>query len=138
MEKNIGRLVKKASNQLGREFDQFAKPYDLTGTQMSIIDFLSHDWKEEYFQQDIEKEFNIQRSTTTVLLQRMEKKELIYRQVSQKDARQKSVHLTQKAQDLVAECRSYFQLQEKELEERFSEDEIAIFEKILDYYVKKK
>lgn len=138
MEKNIGRLVKKASNQLGREFDQFAKPYDLTGTQMSIIDFISYGLKEEYFQQDIEKEFNIQRSTTTVLLQRMEKKELIYRQVSQKDARQKSVHLTQKAQDLVAECRSYFQLQEKELEERFSEDEIAIFEKILDYYVKKK
>ena len=137
MEKNIGRLVKKASNQLGREFDQFAKPFDLTGMQMSIIDFISYGLKEEYFQQDIEKEFNIQRSTTTVLLQRMEKKELIYRQVSQKDARQKSVHLTQKAQDLVAECRSYFQLQEKELEERFSEDEIAIFEKILDYYVKK-
>ena len=41
MEKNIGRLVKKASNQLGREFDQFAKPFDLTGMQMSIIDFLS-------------------------------------------------------------------------------------------------
>ena len=138
MEKNIGRLVKKASNQLGREFDQFAKPFDLTGMQMSIIDFISYGLKEEYFQQDIEKEFNIQRSTTTVLLQRMEKKELIYRQVSQKDARQKSVHLTQKAQDLVAECSSYFQLQEKELEERFSEDEIAIFEKILDYYVKKK
>ncbi|WP_302852376.1 MarR family winged helix-turn-helix transcriptional regulator [uncultured Streptococcus sp.] len=138
MEKNIGRLVKKASNQLGREFDQFAKPFDLTGMQMSIIDFISYGLKEEYFQQDIEKEFNIQRSTTTALLQRMEKKELIYRQVSQKDARQKSVHLTQKAQDLVAECRSYFQLQEKELEERFSEDEIAIFEKILDYYVKKK
>ena len=138
MEKNIGRLVKKASNQLGREFDQFAKPFDLTGMQMSIIDFISYGLKEEYFQQDIEKEFNIQRSTTTVLLQRMEKKELIYRQVSQKDARQKSVHLTQKAQDLVEECRSYFQLQEKELEERFSEDEIAIFEKILDYYVKKK
>ena len=138
MEKNIGRLVKKASNQLGREFDQFAKPFDLTGMQMSIIDFISYGLKEEYFQQDIEKEFNIQRSTTTVLLQRMEKKELIYRQVSQKDARQKSEHLTQKAQDLVAECRSYFQLQEKELEERFSEDEIAIFEKILDYYVKKK
>ena len=128
MEKKIGRLVKKACNQLGREFDQFAKPFDLTGMQMSIIDFISYGLKEEYFQQDIEKEFNIQRSTTTVLLQRMEKKELIYRQVSQKDARQKSVHLTQKAQDLVAECRSYFQLQ----------DEIAIFEKILDYYVKKK
>lgn len=41
---------------------------------MSIIDFISYGLKEEYFQQDIEKEFNIQRSTTTVLLQRMEKK----------------------------------------------------------------
>ena len=77
MEKNIGRLVKKASNQLGREFDQFAKPFDLTGMQMSIIDFISYGLKEEYFQQDIEKEFNIQRSTTTVLLQRIYKKEAL-------------------------------------------------------------
>ena len=138
MEKNIGRLVKKASNQLGREIDQFAKPFDLTGMQMSIIDFLSQGVKEEYFQQDIEKEFNIQRSTTTVLLQRMEKKVLIYRQVSQQDARQKSVYLTEKAQGLVEECRSYFRNQERELEKNFSEEDIAIFEKILKYYMKEK
>lgn len=138
MEKNIGRLLKKASNQLGREFDQFAKPFDLTGTQMSIIDFLSHEEKEEYFQQDIEREFNIQRSTTTVLLQRMEKKDLIYRQVSQKDARQKSVHLTEKARNLAQKCRAYFSSQEKELEEHFPADEIEIFEKILHYYMREK
>lgn len=138
MEKNIGRLLKKASNQLGREFDQFAKPFDLTGTQMSIIDFLSHEEKEEYFQQDIEREFNIQRSTTTVLLQRMEKKDLIYRQVSQKDARQKSVHLTEKSRNLAQECRAYFSSQEKELEEHFQADEIEIFEKILHYYMREK
>ena len=40
MARNIGRMVKIAGNQLSREFDQFAKPYDLTGMQMSIIDFL--------------------------------------------------------------------------------------------------
>lgn len=105
---------------------------------MSIIDFLSQGVKEEYFQQDIEKEFNIQRSTTTVLLQRMEKKVLIYRQVSQQDARQKSVYLTEKAQGLVEECRSYFRNQERELEKNFSEEDIAIFEKILKYYMKEK
>ena len=138
MEKNIGRLIKKASNQLGREFDQFAKPFDLTGMQMSIIDFLSQGIKEEYFQQDIEKEFNIQRSTTTVLLQRMEKKALIYRQVSQQDGRQKSVHLTEKAQGLVEKCRSYFKNQEKELAKHFSEEDIAVFEKMLQYYMKEK
>ena len=125
MEKNIGRMVKIASNQLSREFDKFAKPYDLTGTQMSIIDFLSHDWKEEYFQQDIEKEFNIQRSTTTVLLQRM-------------DARKKSVHLTEKALALVDACQDYFVSKNAELENQFTEEEIAIFEKILHYYIKEK
>ena len=138
LDRNIGRMVKIAGNQLSREFDQFAKPYDLTGMQMSIIDFLSHDWKEEYFQQDIEKEFNVQRSTTTVLLQRMEKKGLIYRQVSEKDARQKSVHLTEKAMSLVDACQSYFASKETELENQFSEDEIAVFEKILRYYMKEK
>lgn len=138
MDRNIGRMVKIAGNQLSREFDQFAKPYDLTGTQMSIIDFLSHDWKEEYFQQDIEKEFNIQRSTTTVLLQRMEKKGLIYRQVSEKDARQKSVHLTEKSEALVDACQTYFASKEATLESLFSEEEIAVFEKILRYYMKEK
>ena len=138
MEKNIGCMVKIASNQLSREFDKFAKPYDLTGTQMSITDFLSHDWKEEYFQQDIEKEFNIQRSTTTVLLQRMEKKGLIYRQSSKKDARKKSVHLTEKALALVDACQDYFVSKNAELENQFIEEEIAIFEKILRYYIKEK
>lgn len=105
---------------------------------MSIIDFLSHDWKEEYFQQDIEKEFNIQRSTTTVLLQRMEKKGLIYRQSSKKDARKKSVHLTEKALALVDACQDYFVSKNAELENQFTEEEIAIFEKILHYYIKEK
>ena len=105
---------------------------------MSIIDFLSHDWKEEYFQQDIEKEFNIQRSTTTVLLQRMEKKGLIYRQSSKKDARKKSVHLTEKALALVDACQDYFVSKNAELENQFIEEEIAIFEKILRYYIKEK
>ena len=116
MEKNIGRMVKIASNQLSREFDKFAKPYDLTGTQ----------------------EFNIQRSTTTVLLQRMEKKGLIYRQSSKKDARKKSVHLTEKALALVDACQDYFVSKNAELENQFTEEEIAIFEKILHYYIKEK
>ena len=136
MEKNTGRLLKQASNQLGRQFDKFAKQYELTGTQMSIIDFLSHKEKSAYFQQDIEKEFNIQRSTTTVLLQRMKKKELIYRKTSQKDARQKSVHLTCKALSLAKECQQYFKKQEKKLAQQFLEEECAIFEKILLFYIK--
>lgn len=62
MEKNIGRMVKIASNQLSREFDKFAKPYDLTGTQMSIIDFLSMIGKKNIFNKILKKSliFNVQ------------------------------------------------------------------------------
>lgn len=135
MGRNVGRLVKKASNQLGRQFDQFAKAYDLTGMQMAIIDFLSYAEDKEYWQRDIEREFNIQRSTTTVLLQRMEKKQLIYRQVSQADARQKSVHLTFKAESLAKECQNYFQQADNRLEQLFSTQEIDACMEILYYYM---
>lgn len=55
MEKNTGRLLKQASNQLGRQFDKFAKQYELTGTQMSIIDFLSHKEKVLIFNRILKK-----------------------------------------------------------------------------------
>lgn len=56
---------------------------------MSIIDYLSRHSNADILQKDIENEFNIQRSTTTVLLQRMERKQLLFRTPSTIDARQK-------------------------------------------------
>lgn len=77
----IGRLLKVASNQMSREFDNFAAQLDLTGQQMSILDFLGNqseeDSEKEISQTMIELEFNIRRSTTTEILQRMEKRQLI-------------------------------------------------------------
>ena len=86
---HFGGLLKQANNNMLRHLDQFAKQYDLTGNQMAIIDFITNYANHEVFQRDIEHEFEIQRSTTTVLLQRMEKKGLIERYTSSKDARQK-------------------------------------------------
>ena len=70
---HFGRLLKQANNNMMRHFDQFARQYDLTGNQMAVIDFITNHADQEVFQRDIEHEFEIQRSTTTVLLQRMEK-----------------------------------------------------------------
>lgn len=76
---HFGGLLKQANNNMLRHLDQFAKQYDLTGNQMAIIDFIINHTDQEVFQRDIEHEFDIQRSITTVLLQRMEKKGLIER-----------------------------------------------------------
>ena len=81
----IGRLVKQANNAMNQEMNAFAQQYGLTGTQMSIIDFLTHFPGNSCDQHQIENEFGIKRSTTTVLLQRMAKKNLIERYPSPKN-----------------------------------------------------
>ena len=131
---HFGRLLKQANNNMMRHFDQFAKQYDLTGNQMSIIDFITNHADQEIFQRDIEHEFEIQRATPPVLLQRMEKKGLIQRHTSSKDARQKAVVLTDKALNIASACQSYLRKEEEEFVQLFSAEERDIFFKILQYY----
>ena len=131
---HFGRLLKQANNNMMRHFDQFAKQYDLTGNQMAIIDFITNHENEEIFQRDIEQEFDIQRSTTTVLLQRMEKKGLIERQISATDARQKAVKLTEKAVSFASACQAYLRKEEEEFSQQFSAEERRIFRTILEHY----
>ena len=120
---HFGRLLKQANNNMMRHFDQFARQYDLTGNQMAVIDFITNHADQEVFQRDIEHEFDIQRSITTVLLQRMEKKGLIERFTSLKDARQKAVALTDKAVKIVSACQAYLRAEEEEFVQQFSAKE---------------
>ena len=131
---HFGRLLKQANNNMMRHFDQFARQYDLTGNQMAVIDFITNHADQEVFQRDIEHEFEIQRSTTTVLLQRMEKKGLIERHTSSKDARQKAVVLTDKALSIASACQSYLRKEEEEFAQQFSAKEREVFLKILQHY----
>lgn len=131
---DTGRFLKIAARQLTKNFDQFARKYDLTATQMSIIDHLART-NPEVLQRDLETEFNIKRSTATLILQRMEKKGLIIRTVAKKDGRQKAVQLTIKGKKLVKSVSEYMNHQQVQLERTFSKSEITNFEKILHYYM---
>ncbi|BDR56579.1 MarR family winged helix-turn-helix transcriptional regulator [Xylocopilactobacillus apis] len=131
---DTGRFLKIAARQLTKDFDQFARNYDLTATQMSIIDHLGRN-SIEILQKDIEEEFNIRRSTATLVLQRMEKKGLVERTAAKRDARQKAVSLTQKGQQLVKIVSDYMNHQQHLLQQHFSNEEIKTFEKILHYYM---
>ena len=135
----IGRLLKVASNQMSREFDNFAAQLDLTGQQMSILDFLGNQSEEdsgkEISQTMIELEFNIRRSTTTEILQRMEKRQLIKRKASPTDARQKSVYLTDKSKNIEREIADFMKHNQDTLENNFSKEDIQTFEKMLKFYI---
>lgn len=129
----IKKTVRQVSTQIDRERDQFAMTLGITGTQMSVIDFLSNKTENSASQNQIEHEFEIQRSTTTIMLQRMEKRELIRRVVNKNDKRQKKVQLTEKAEKLVKQIHQYMKNDDLALRKNFSEEELETARKVLNY-----
>ena len=130
---NIGRLVKQADISLTMQMNDFARQNDLTGNQMNIIDFLSRQENMAADQQAIEHEFNIRRSTTTIVLQRMEKRGLIQRIVDPHDRRRRQVQLTPTARQLVPVVHNYIKEQERRLTRRFTAQELATTARVLKY-----
>lgn len=99
MTSDVAHLIKVASNEISRGINTFAGKYGLTGTQIQIIYYLanSHD---NVYQRDIEKEFNIRRSTATNILKTMEKNNLIWRKSVKSDSRLKRIILSDKAKEM--------------------------------------
>lgn len=131
----IGRLLKMATNSLNQEFNCFAQQYDLTGTQMSVIDFMANCESQECDQRMLEREFNIKRSTTTVIIQRLVKKGLIEQRQSVTDRRQKVVTLTAKGRDLAPKVRDYILASEERLRTNFTAEELRQFKEILKFII---
>lgn len=127
----IKKIVRQASTRIDHERDEFAQTLGITGTRMSVIDFLSNQENNSASQNAIEQEFNIQRSTTTVMLQRMEKRELVERIASPTDRRQKMVKLTEKAQVLVAQIHEYMKNDDINLRKQFTNRELEITRRVL-------
>ncbi|GLB46562.1 hypothetical protein WR164_05410 [Philodulcilactobacillus myokoensis] len=135
MRRDFARLLKSAATQLTKQFNQFAKRYDMTATQMAIIDFMTRTKKKEFFQSDIEHEFWIQRSTASVLLKRMEARKLIIRTSSLEDARQKQVILTSKARQLENTIVDFMNKQQAQIEDHFSVQEVETVRKFLKFII---
>lgn len=110
----LKKLIKQATTQIDRERENFANSLGVTGVQMSVIDFLSNHQNNLASQNEIEHEFNIKRSTTTIMLQRMEKRGLIVRVDDPKDKRKKQAQLTESALKIVPKIRQYMKQDNEE------------------------
>lgn len=128
MTETIGISIKRVHNALQRYADREAKKMGLTQTQMSIIDFVfRNEGQREVFQNDVEREFNIQKSTATSLLKLMEKKNLIIRIVSTADSRYKTILLTDKSRGLANRIDEYFKKNDQELRKVLGADATNFF-----------
>lgn len=70
----------------------------VTPMQGRVIGYLKHHPGQEVFQRDLEREFQIRRSTASAILQTMEKAGLVRREPVPQDARLKKLMLTQRAE----------------------------------------
>ncbi|GAD16599.1 helix-turn-helix domain-containing protein [Lentilactobacillus otakiensis] len=126
MSEQIGILLKNINNDLGRYSDREAKKMGITQVQMSIIDFVyRNESKQELYQTDVEREFNIQKSSATALLKLMEKRGLIVRSPSKTDSRYKMILLTARARQFAKKIRLFYDATETNLRRILGDDSDA-------------
>jgi len=133
----IRKLIKQAAKGIDQHSSDFAKEMKLTRGQMSTIDFLGKQPGYMAKQRVIEEEFAIRRSTTTIMLQRMEKKGLVARLPDPADKRQKLVKLTDKAEELLPRVIEDIKDDDLQLMDHFSEEELATVRRFLKYIAEK-
>ena len=104
----------------------------ITLSQAYVIDFISDtNESRDIFQKDIEKEFDLKRSSVSLMLNNMEKNDLIKRVPVAKDARLKKIVLTEKSIELSKKISDAIDSGENQLAKDITPEEIEVFYKIL-------
>ena len=119
-------MVQQEAKRCGIEF--------MGGPQGQVIRFL--DYREECGQavliKDIEQELNITKSVASNLVKRMVQNGLVELEASPVDKRAKFVRLTDKSRSQMKQVKAFFERIDNQLMADIDEDELLIFEKVLD------
>lgn len=130
----MGGEIKVISNLVRRNANLVFNIPELTRAQGRIIGFIRKRDEEglETFQKDVEKAYEIRRSTATGMLQLLEKNGYLERQSVSADARLKKLILTAKAIEAHAQIIAKIEIFEERLSRGISEEEKEIFFRIMD------
>ncbi len=129
-EKHLGREIRMVSNQISRYLGSIpaqCQGESLTPMQRMFIGVIYDRTIRDgqaMFQRDLEKAFNIRRSTVTGTLQLMEKKGLILRRPVEGDARLKELRLTEAAVQIHDQIDQGIESMEHKLRQGLSDKEV--------------
>ena len=135
MNRSIGMECRCVSNLVRRkmgETDAIKESQQLTGMHGYVIGYLYNHQDEAVYQKDLEKRFEMRRSTATQMLSLMEKNGLIVRQSVARDARLKRLVLTEKAVKLHKEVVKEIEAMELLLTAGVTAEELQIFFAVVD------
>lgn len=138
--RRIGREIRIVDNLLRRRFVRDLKRIagnDVTVIQVWILKYISDSEPDDIFQKDIEKEFEIAKSTATSTLKLMERKELITRVQVPYDERLKKLCLTDKGRRITQEMWESARTADNELVKDIDDKRLEVFYSVLDEIKKK-
>lgn len=129
--KSIIFEIKVLDNMINRKVITDTKqakfPFVLSPVQLKILHYLYIHQDKIIYQRDIEKLIESRRSTTSGILNTMEKNNLINRIHSEKDARSKQVILTNYSKETSKYMVSQKKKFDKKIKENISEEELTTF-----------
>lgn len=131
----VGYEIKSLDHMIKRHVKRIIKEKgfpQMTVMHSWIIGFLANNEDRQIFQRDLEKEFNIGRSSITGILQLMEQKGYIIREQVQGDARLKKISLTDKGRLHTQMMDNDRENLEKIITDGLSDEEVATFHRIID------
>lgn len=135
-EDHLGFKINTISHLIRRSMDiknESANIPELTRSQVWVIRYISEEGeKGDIYQRDLEKAFNIRRSTATGILQLMEKKGLVERLPVPRDARMKKLVLTDYAVQINEKMKENIDTMENVLRKGITEEEAEVFRAVCD------
>lgn len=129
---DVGKLISIISHQMKRRRYFPKDEDDLTNMQKRVLHYIMMESLcRDIYQRDLEKEFQIRRSTATGVLQLLEKRGFICRESVEQDARLKKIVPTLKAQNIREKILENIQMMETLLKEGIPQEEMEICIKVL-------
>ena len=122
----LSRVMRKVHRYYESSFSQ----YGITPAQFYV---LSAVWENDGVKfKDLAKSLEMDGSTLTSILDRLERQDLLERRDDPEDRRSLMVFLTEKARESIAEITCLAEKLNQEIKERFSDEEYATFERVLE------
>lgn len=131
----IGLHINKLSRIISRRVDAAvlnAIDDNITVSQAYVIDFITDNTDRDIFQKDLELEFGLKRSSVSLMLNNMEKNDLIKRLPVPGDARLKKIVLTEKASEISKKISVAIDSVESRVAESLGEEEVHLLLNMLN------
>ncbi len=115
-----------------RKIDQDTLKYGLTAEQGRLILFLSENKEKPVYMKDLEKSFNLRKSSLNSLINNLEKNGCVVRLINKDDLRLKELKLTKLGEEKVQLLRKSFKDNESSTRDALTFEEAKILNDILD------